>query len=45
VYQSANGDSKMQFLIENATVTVFVKEFDYSITVIFEKINGKAAMK
>ena len=34
------GDGKIQFLIENATVKVFVQKFDYGITVIFEKING-----
>ena len=39
-FQLPKGDGKIQFLIENATVTVFIHKFDYSITVIFEKING-----
>ena len=37
VIQLPNGDGKIQFLIENTTVTVFVQKFDYGITVIFEK--------
>jgi len=40
VFESPNGDGKMQFLIENPTVTVFLQKFDYDITVIIEKING-----
>ena len=39
VFQSPNGDIKIQFLIENTTVTVIIQESDYGITVIFEKIN------
>ena len=38
------GDGKIQFLIENATVKVFVQKFDYGITVIFEKINGNTVI-
>ena len=41
VFQSPNGDGKIQFLIENTTVAVFRQIFDYGITVIFEKINSK----
>ena len=33
VFQSPNGDGKMQFLIENTTVTVFLRKFDYGNTV------------
>ena len=40
VFHSTNGDRKIQFLIENTTVTVFVQKFNYDITVFFEKING-----
>ena len=39
VFQSRKGDGKIQFLIENTTVTVFIQMFVYGITVIFEKIN------
>ena len=39
VFQSLNGDGKILFLVENTTVTVFIQKFDYSITVIFDKIN------
>ena len=35
--QSSNGDGKIQFQIENTTVTVFRQKFDYGITVIFVK--------
>ena len=41
VFQSLNGDGKIQYLIENTPVMVFVQKFDYGITVIFKKINGK----
>ena len=41
VFQSPDGDSKIQFLIENSTVTVFIEKFDYGITVIFGKINSR----
>ena len=40
VFQPPNSDSKIQFLIENTTVTVFTQKFDYGVTVVFEKING-----
>ena len=36
-FQSRNGDGKIQFLIENTTVTVFMQKFDYGIPVFFEK--------
>ena len=45
VFQSPNGDGKIQFLIENTTVTVFIQKFDYGITVLFEKINGNAVIQ
>ena len=45
VTQSPNGDGKMQFLIENTTMTVFIQTFDYGITVIFEKINGNTVIE
>ena len=44
VFQSPNGDGKIQFLIENTTVTVFVQKFDYRITVFFEKIDGNTVI-
>ena len=44
VFQSPNGDGKIQFLIETTTVTVFVQKFDYGIAVIFEKINGNTVI-
>ena len=37
VFQSPNGDGKIQFLIGNTTVTVFIQKSDYGITVIFDK--------
>ena len=37
VFKSPNGDSEIQFLIENTTGTVSIQKFDYFITVIFEK--------
>ena len=37
VFQLPNGDGKLQFLIENTTVTIFIERFDYGFTVIFEK--------
>ena len=40
VFQSPNGDGKIQYLIDNTTMAVFIQKFDYDITVIFEKING-----
>ena len=45
VFQSPNGDGKIQFLIENTTVTIFIEKFDYGITVIFEKINGNTVIE
>ena len=45
VFQSTNGDGKIQFLIENTTVTGFVQKFVYGITVIFEKINGNTVIQ
>ena len=44
VFKSPNGDDKIQFLIENTTVTVFLHKFDYDITVIFGKINGNTVI-
>ena len=44
MFESSKGDSKMQFLIENATATVLVQRFDYDFTVIFEKINSNAVI-
>ena len=35
VFQSPNGEGKIQFLIESTTVTVFIQNVDYGITVIF----------
>ena len=40
VFQTPDGDSKIQFQIESITVTVFKQKFDYRIMVIFEKINN-----
>ena len=45
IFQSPNGDGKIQFLIENTTVTVFIQKFDYGITVIFEKKNGNTVIQ
>ena len=45
VFQSPNGDRKIQFLIENTAVTVFTQKFDYGITVIFEKIYGNMVIE
>ena len=44
VFQAPNGDGKIKFLIENTTVTVFIQNFDYGTTVIFEKINGNTVI-
>ena len=44
VFESTNGDGKIQFLIENTTITVFLKTIDYGITVIIEKINGNTVI-
>ena len=43
VFRPRNGDGKIQFLIENTTATVFIQKFDYSTTVLFEKINSNTA--
>ena len=45
MFQSPNGDGKIQYLMENTPVTVFVQKFDYGITVIFEKINGNTEIQ
>ena len=37
VFQSPSDDGKIQFLIENTTVTVFIQQFYDGITLIFEK--------
>ena len=37
VFQSPNCDGKIQFLLENTTITVFIQEMDHGIMVIFEK--------
>ena len=44
VFQRPNGDGKIQFLLKNTTVTVFLQKFDYGITVIIEKINGNTVI-
>ena len=44
IFQSPNGDVKIQFLVENTTVTVIIQKFDYGITVIFEKINSNTVI-
>ena len=38
-------DGKIQFLIENTTVTVFLQKFDYGITIIIEKIIGNTVIQ
>ena len=40
VFQTPGSVGKIQFMIENTTVTVFIQKFDDGITVIFDKING-----
>ena len=42
---SVTCDGKIQFLIENTTVTVFIQKSDYGIMVILEKINGNAVIQ
>ena len=37
VFQSPDDDGKIQFPIENTTVTVFIKKLSNGITVIFKK--------
>ena len=41
----SDGDGKIQSLIENTTVTVFIQKFDYGIPVIFEKINDNTLIE
>ena len=45
MFESNNVDSKVKFLMENTTVTVFIQKFDYGITVIFEKMNGNTVIE
>ena len=45
VFQSPNGDGKIQVLIENITLKVFIQTYDYGIAVIFEKINGSTVIQ
>ena len=40
-YFGISVDVEIQYRIENTTVTVFIQKFDFGITVIFEKIDGK----
>ena len=44
VFELPNGDGELHFLIENATVTVFIKKFGHCIMVILEKINGNTVI-
>ena len=44
IFQSPNGDGRIQFLKENTTVTVFIQIFDSGTTVIFEKIKGNTVV-
>ena len=44
VFRSPDDDGKIQYLIENTTVTVFIQKFDYGILVLFEKINGNTVI-
>ena len=39
-----NGEVKIQFLIENTMVTVFIQKCSDGITVIFEEINGNTVI-
>ena len=45
VFQSPDGDGNIQFQIENTTVTVIIRKFDYGTTVIFEKMNGNTVIE
>ena len=45
VFQSPNGDDNIQFQIENTTVMVIIRKFDYGTTVIFEKMNGNTVIQ
>ena len=40
----SDGDGKIQSLIENTTVKVFIQKFDYGILILFEKINGNTVI-
>ena len=44
VFQLPNRVGKIQFLIENTTVTAFTQIFDYGITLIYEKINSSTVI-
>ena len=44
VFQSPNDDGKIQFLIENTTVKVFMQKFDYSITVSYKEIESNTVI-
>ena len=44
VFRSTNRDSKIQYLIKDTTVTVFMQKLDYGIMVIFENINSNTAV-
>ena len=43
-YQLPNDDGKIQFLIENTTVKVFMQKFDYSITVSYKEIESNTVI-
>ena len=40
-----NGEVKIQFLIENTMVTVFIKKIDHGSAVIFEQNNGNKVIQ
>ena len=40
----SDGKGKIQSLIENTTVTVFIQKFDSGILILFEKINGNTVI-
>ena len=45
IFQSPNDGGKIQFLIENTKVTVFIQKFYYGTKVIFEKIKSNTVIK
>ena len=45
IFQPHNGDGKIQSLIENTTVMVFVQKTYYGILVLFEKIYGNTVIE
>ena len=45
LFQSSDGDSKIQFLNQNTTMTAFIHTFDYGITVIFENSNSNKVIQ